>query len=539
MQTDQTTHADRHSYEVDREFVETQAPISISHVVHALRDYRAAILLSLAGVAIGAAVILLLVYLLSPTQRTTTLPFRLDFEGANEGKFPNRLRFSATDIISSPILLKVFTANQLDRFTSFRDFSQSVFVLEANRAYEMLAADYAARLADPKLTPVDRERIQREFEMKRQSINKNEFSINYARTRGTDAIPETTVRKTLLDILNGWASYAVNEQHVLEYRVAVLSPQIVNDSTVDPADYIAAIQVLRAKVYRVLDNIEGIEKLPGAEQARTLTDRMSLEEIKIRLEEIVRFRLEPLVGVVRASGLVRNMAITTQFLQNQLAYDQRQLKAAQDSAEAARQALIVYAGERGLSPSASATDVASKTAARVPGETVMPQLNDTFLDRLVALTSQSADTQYRQKLVDEYRSAAKEPIPWEQAVAYDQQILQEVRAGASGGATTNGTVVQAQIAAARDQVRQLIGNVNQIYQIVSRNLNPSTQLFSMTAPPTTRTERASSLPRLALYYVLILLLALPAIIVACLLHNRVREEEAAEEYVRTEHVGGT
>ena len=539
MQSDYTTHLDRQTQDLDREMlVEPAPPISLSHFIHALRAYRAVILLAIVAVAITAAIGLILLYLMGPSQRTTTLPFRLNFDGATEGKFPNGLRFSPTGIISPPILLKVFAANQLDRFTSFKDFSQSVFVLESNRAYELLAADYQARLADPKLTAIDRERIQREFEMKRQSINKNEYSISYARR--TDAIPETTVRKALLDILNAWANYAVNEQHVLEYRVAVLSPQIVDDATVDPGDYIAAIQLLRAKIYRVLDNIDDIEKLPGAEQAKTRTDRTSLAEIKIRLEELVRFRLEPLVAVARAAGLVRNMPLTIRFVENQLAYDQRQMKGAQDRTEAARQAIAVYAGDqRSLSAMSETERSQSKAPQRAQGETVMPQLSDSFLDRLVTLTSQSADTLYRQKLVDEYRSAARETIPFEQEVAYDQQLLQEVRSGSAGGATISAAAVQAQITAAQQQVRHLIGNVNQIYQIVSRNLNASTQLFTTTAPPITRTERTRSLGRLGLYYVLILLLALPAIIVACLLHNRVREEDAAEEYLHAEHARTT
>ena len=529
------THVIHHESQIDSE-----RPASLSHLVHALRTYKVAMLVSFAAVALFVAAALILVYVLSPSQRTTTLPFRLNFEGAAEGKFSNGLRFSPTDIISPPILLKVFAANELGRFTTFKDFSQSVFVLESNRAYELLAQDYQARLADPKLTAVDRERIQREFEMKRQSINKSEFSINYVRSRRTDSIPETTVRKTLIDILNAWATYAVNEQHVLEYRIAVLSPQIVDDATIDPNDYIAAIQVLRAKIYRVLDNIDDIEKLPGAEQAKTPSERTSLEEIKIRLEELVRFRLEPLVTVVRAGGLVRNIATTTRFVENQLAYDERQFKAAQDRAEAARQALAVYAGDqRTLSGASAEVSQASRTAGRAAGETVMPQLSDSFLDRLLTLTSQSADTQYRQKLVDEYRIAARETIPFEQAVAYDQQLLREVRSGAGGGAPVNAATVQAQIASAQQQVRQLIGNVNQIYQIVSRNLNPSTQLFTTVGTLTTRTERSRSLGRLGLYYLLILLLALPAIVVISLLHNRVHEEEAAEEFTRAEHARAT
>ena len=54
-----------------------------------------------------------------------------------------------------------------------------------------------------------------------------------------------------------------------------------------------------------------------------------------------------MVSVIDTSTyLVRNIATTTRFVENQLAYDQRQLKAAQDRAEAARQALAVYAGDQ-------------------------------------------------------------------------------------------------------------------------------------------------------------------------------------------------
>jgi hypothetical protein len=91
--------------------------------------------------------------------------------------------------------------------------------------------------------------------------------------------------------------------------------------------------------------------------------------------------------------------------------------------------------------------------------------------------------------------------------------------------------VRAEIDGATAEVRRLIGKVNEISQLLSRNLNPSTQLFSTVGPPATHIERARSLSRLALYGVLVLLVALPVIVLLCLLHNRVREEEEAERTI--------
>ena len=65
-------------------------------------------------------------------------------------------------------------------------------------------------------------------------------------------------------------------------------------------------------------------------------------------------------------------------------------------------------------------------------------------------------------------------------------------------------------------------------------MTPSTQLFTLTGPPSTRTLRSVSVPRLALYGLLLFLFSIPTLIAFCLLHNRVREEEAAKEYIKQE-----
>jgi hypothetical protein len=79
-------------------------------------------------------------------------------------------------------------------------------------------------------------------------------------------------------------------------------------------------------------------------------------------------------------------------------------------------------------------------------------------------------------------------------------------------------------------VRQLILKMNEIYQVVSRNTNPSTQIYAVTDTPVSHTETTFSPSRLLLYGLLVLLIAFPITVVACLLHNRVREEEAEEAY---------
>jgi hypothetical protein len=527
MQTDYTETPPHHP--LDRETL-SEPPISISHLSHVLKSYSSTIFLALLAMSLAILIVVIAVYLVSPADQITSQPFRLDFDGAGRGEYPNKMKFNIADIISGPILTRTWQDNHLSTYMPFGEFSRAVYVLESNRQYEQLAAEYQAKLADPKQTAVDRERLQREFQLKADAIAKNEYSINLDRRKGNTSIPDAIARKVLFDVLNDWADFAVNQQRVIAYQVSVLSPEILTPSSIEQNDTIAAIEVLRAKTNRVISNVQKIEKLPGAMLVRTPREQTSLEEVRIRLDEILRFRLEPLLASVIHGSPGGDRTGTIRFLETQLAYDQRQLQAAQSMADSIRDSIVVYEQPR-PTESGQTTLPASKTAADQgkSGESIMPQLSDSFLDRLVAMTGRAADSQYRQNLVDEYRKAVAETITPKMAVSYDTAVIEELRKPAGGGPAINSTDVRTEIDHTRAEVGALILRMNELFLIVSRNMTPSTQLFTITGPATTRVDRALSATRLALYGLLLILLALPVIVVLCLLHNRIREEEASEE----------
>jgi hypothetical protein len=515
--------------------VDTARPIAISHIVHTLRSYAPAILLTVLGVALLYTIGALAYYLTGPTERVTTLPFRLDFEGASAGTYPNGTKFSPTEIVGSQVLLRVYNANKLDRFLSFPDFSRSLFVLESNPTMERLATEYQSRLSDPKLTSVERERIQKEFDLKRASIAKNEYAISYARDITGKHLPEPLVRKVLGDVLTMWADMATKEQHVSKYEVSILSPRFLDPTPVEQADTVVAVQVLRSKTLRVMMNISELLGLPAARLART-KDNLTLVELRLRLDEIMRFRLEPLVPLAVTSGELANPGRTISFMETQLAHDQRQLAARQAGLTAIREALMIYfTNQMGHNSSVAETPGGPETSPMQPSNdrsTVTPQLSESFIDRLVTLTSNAADIAYRQQMIDNYRKAAQDVIPLQEAVAYDTHVLQELRAARGGGASD--AVVRAQIEAIRVDVRSMIGTIRELHEVVSANLNPATELFTTTSPPYTRVNRSRSLPRLMLFGIFVVLGSLLAACLGALLHRRVRDEEAEEGYVQEE-----
>jgi hypothetical protein len=510
------------------EVVET--PFSISHFLATLRAYRAVIVLSLIGVAVLYLIIAILIYLFAASERTTMLTFRLQFRGVGEGKYPNGLRFSATDIIATPILLKVFRANRLDRFTTFDKFSESVFIIEANESFERLSNEYAARLADPKLNPVDRERIEREFELKRASLPRDTYSLNYTQIDGITRVPETAVRRVLQDIISTWSEYVVRERHALDINIAPMAPEALDETPGHTDDAIVQSQVLRAKINRAIDFAYSLEDQPGAKLAR-MKDGTSVRDVQLGLDDLLRYRIDPLVGNMR--GAPNGLPATIRFLESEMAHDQRELAARRAYAEAIRSSISLLdskvASERTI---ASSKGEARPQQPEPLNETLMPQLGDSFLDRLVELTTKAEDAVFRQRLISDYGSALRVVVPAEQAVSYDQRVLDEIRRPDGGGVPKDAAAINAELADVKASARGLLVKANELHALVSRSLVPSTELITMTSPPLTRNKRGVNLSRLGLFGILVILMSLPVIILLCLVHNKVREEEIEEQALR-------
>jgi hypothetical protein len=503
-------------------------PISVAHLMRTLRGYLPVILLTLASVAIVYTLIAVAVMISRPSQTVTTVRFLLNFTGADKGVYPNGAKFNASTIVSTPVLLKVYHANELARFSTFSVFTQSIVVLESNTTLERLNTEYQGRMADPKLTPVDRDRLAREFDAKRDSLGKNEYALIY--TRGKGSVPETVVRKVLSDILVTWANDAENEQRLFDFPMAMLSPDVLNVTSAEKNDQMIALLILRSTIGRVLMNVAALEEFPGASLIRTPSQKMSLPEVRLRLEDTLRFRVEPLLTVIRTSGLIRNPVATVQFLESQLIYDQFRMHDLQQRSEAIRNSLSIYTnssqggGEQRASMSTMPAGGGRESKSNV--ETVSPIVNESFIDRLVALSSQPDEIKYRQKAADEYRRAIVDVIPAEQAVEYDKALLELVRRVPAGASSTSPEITN-DIETMRTESRALVGQLNEIYLILSRTINPASQIYSVTEAPTTTIQRTGDLRRIFLGLVLVLLLTLPIVVVVCLLHNRVREEETA------------
>jgi hypothetical protein len=308
--------------------------------------------------------------------------------------------------------------------------------------------------------------------------------------------------------------------------MSIISPDILNSTPAEANGPMISLLILRSNISRVLQNLTELQDVPGANLVRTTSQKMSLLELRIRLDDMLRFRIDPLIAAIRTGGLIRNPPAVIQFLESQLTYDQYQLRDLQQKSEAIRTAMSVYTMSR---PQADARNGVAQMTPQTPkgaGETITPMVNDTFIDRLVAMSNQPDEIKYRQKAADDYQKAILASIPAQQAVDYDKEMLDLVRRAPSGGGSASPVN---DIETIRTETRGLVAQLNEIYQILSRTINPASQVYSVTQAPTTTIQRTGDLRRSGLGLLLVLLITLPVAVIMCLLHNRVREEETAEK----------
>lgn len=490
--------------------------LNVRYIYTTVARYRAAITLFLATIAVAYACIALAMLLLSPAATTTSLPFQLNFEGAERGRFPNGVRFSASDMLATPVLEKVYARDGVAQYMPLAEFSRSLFVLESNRDYDRLMIEYQARLSDPRLTPLDRDRLERELDAKRAGLKMNQYTINFTQQSGVQRVPAPVIERALRDILVEWGRYVAQDQHVLEYQTAVLSPGFVTEGSTGAAT-IVDLHVLRQKIAKIFVNVTKLRALPGAELARTKSD-LTFMEINERLTELVRFRLEPLVPAVAA--LSSSPEADLRFVEAQLAFDERSLQRQKETAAAIKDALVTYLNDK---PAAVADSAPGSERKSGTAETVMPQLSEGFLDRIATMARDAGDVEYRQKLVDDYRKVNEMLPAVEGEVAFDQYLLTVLQRRGQSPMTRE--QVTAQLDATRREAQNLLAAVNELHKVVSRSLNPANDVLTVTAVASTRAVRSVSVFRLVLWGIFLLMVALPVAVVVTLLHAKLTERE--------------
>jgi hypothetical protein len=533
-----TQHEEHETFDPqrDRRWVEDDA-ISLTAMIATIWRYRKTVAGTIAGILLLFLFAAAGLFLLAPAERVATMQFRLLFDGADRGQYPNGTAFRGAEIIASPVLSEVFETNELQRFGTFHDFKNAVFIVETSAEADLLGYEYQKKLTDAKLTPVDRARIEDEFRRKREALPV-EYALSFRRWERVGRMQSELMSKVLEDTLAIWARQAAERKGALKYNVSVLSRNILPQGAIESEDYIIVVDMLRSKILRILANIDAVSTLPGAAVVRVGSERISLAEARANLEDVYRFKVQPLIGMIRSTGLSKDPEMAVLYLENQLFQNRLESNEAAGKVRTLQASLRQYMQEERVAVSMPQTpagqsggQAASSGGLGVPA--LIPQFGESFLDRLVQMSSQNNDVRFRQDITERVIGEGVKAVSLEKDTAYYEDLIAALRGTLQRSVAADavreraGAIVKTRAEESVQDIRRWIDQVNAIYEELSaRQLNPSTLLYAVTKPFTVRTTRALSVRTLAMAGALVFLVSLFLVPLSCLFYDHMRRELA-------------
>ena len=493
------------------------------------------------GLAFGGALVvfllgLALVYSWYPNQKTAQVGFRLLFDGADKGQYPNGTPFGPSDITTTPILEQVYKANGLDQYGKFENFKSALFVRQSNRRMELLEQEFRAKLTDTKLTPVDRQALERDFTARSKGLANAEFELVFVRAERFREMPTALAQKILSDVLSTYAKDADQKKGALKYRVSIPTRNTVRRELIEDEDYIISLDMLRLAVHRLQAATIALQTLPSSSVVRVGPGPtpLGLIDVQANLEDLLRFRISPLIGFVRAVGVSKNAALTIQYLKNQLFTINLDRDATQKQSTVYADSLRSYVTQR---PGVSAESAGSATRPSGSGgmgntPALIPQLGDSFFDRLIELGTKGDDTLYRQTMVNKSTDVGLTVVDIEKDIAYYQDLI-SVFEGASKRSDPALKkqfldVFHARYPKTFEELLAIIDNVNLLYDTLSQqNLNPTTLLVETTTPAKVNSESSLAFGRVLVAAVVYFMFVGLVVIVGIFVSARFREEKRA------------
>jgi hypothetical protein len=487
---------------------------ALEFVAVTMWGYRRVVLLALLIVATAHTVIGGYMFLSQPVVHSASLPFRPVFSSASIGRYPSGLGYSESDVISSTVLSAVFEKNQLSHYLDFQTFSNSVTVLQSGNGRELLQLEYAAKLSDPRLTQIERTKLESEFDSKLQTVPL-EYTLTLVSPPSGWKLPPIVAEKTLTDILQTWATQAVELRGATSYQLSLVSANSLGLDDASNTDYVRRADTIRGKLHRLAQAIELLEKLPGGLVMRGGEKNLTLPELRSRIEDLLKYEVEPLFGQIAQSGLVADSASALRYLREQLARAERDAQDAEGRRRAISDAFRTYVND---GAEQAKNSLGSATAKSDSG--VTPQLSESFLDRIIALGGRQTDVAYRQAIVSRMEAEALKKVTMDREVEFYKGAIVAVQTGAGRNASE----------AARKSMTDSIDRVfktafdtatqaNQLYASLSaHNLNPQTQLYAVTGGLRYQSQRPMSFQTLVLFGLIELLATFVIAVGACLVH---------------------
>lgn len=358
-------------------------------------------------------------YILRPCHTESRLSFRLHFEGADRGEYPDKASFAPADIVSTSVLEEVYRRTPVSKYVTFENFQASFSVVKSGPSIERLQREYQERLASRTLSQIDRQRIEQEFTRRLEEIGRAEFTLVGHLGERLQRWPINLSAKVLTDILTVWSEQA-RVHGILGFDVNVLSSTALAqyDKQDEP---LLILNRLRTNADEIIRDIDALMEVPGARLIRAGQRFVSLAELKAQILDLKQFELGPAEALVVDFKLINNDVLIRSFLSEQIAQLSAMAQNTRGRMDFRSHAQNVYLRQ-------SISHGSPAVATPPSSSSLIAQLSDEFLERMMEMSRRQSDIGFRQDLSNRIQESGERLFHLESHRMHYEHLLDSLNA---------------------------------------------------------------------------------------------------------------
>jgi hypothetical protein len=368
--------------------------VRLGHIANSVfRTWKIPALVGIIALVLLSAAILILHFVV-PTTTTYIARFQFVFPGIDNGKYPSGLPFAINEIIDPVILSKIYDQYHLEEYNIDRAIFYHSFSIRPYTPTEQEMADrFRAELADRRLTFSERENVENQLKRTIETSSRTAAEVTFTMRRRL-GIPDEIGRSVVNAVPLVWSQIAIEEKGVLQIPGGSGSAYLISPNVLDRSPLPVAIVMLTDANERLLTRIAALKGTPGINTLRDLKTGNTLSDISREVDDLKVLHINLMHQMLRRyrfkEGLDTTQHIAERRIQNLEDLQAETGKKASVIGEALSSYVNAIVGLKVRMPEKPGS---SGSDQGIQSGTVIPQLSEGFLDRIMEMSRQLSSQQ--------------------------------------------------------------------------------------------------------------------------------------------------
>jgi hypothetical protein len=373
--------------------VEEREKLQFRRITNALRaTWRMPLIATIILLVLTVAILIVLRTTFPPT-RAFLSQFHFTFPTAESGRYPNDIPFSINEILDPAILDVVYDQLELDKYGVERNQFYGAFSIRPFVPIESeISERYRQQLTDRRLSFVERERLEQQLKNQLTQDSRAAAELSFIAPR-SPPLPIPVGRAIVHKVPLVWSQLAIEKKGVLRIPGFTSGANLIVPEAINRQPLPLVIVALVEASHRLDDRLrELLLKTPGILTVRDPIAGKSIRDLDRDVRDLQLFHVSPLRAQLVSYRFDNGGTALKQLVERRINDIEIQAAGLTKQAEAVGDSVTQYvqatAAVRGRPVDRRAADTAPAT-----GGQAVPQVGETFIDRIIELTRQDREAE--------------------------------------------------------------------------------------------------------------------------------------------------